>query len=133
MRLAEKVTEMLKNARKRSGDSYIQAGSKIGIKADNVSKWERGEKDFTLSDCEMIAGYAGVSVKELLFGKEEEKQSGVMELEIYNRDDRLNVCKMLVDNGYAVSQGKRNKTPTGKQVIYFLRVTKDPNALVENE
>lgn len=47
-----------------------------------------------------------------------------MELVIYNREDRLTVAKILIDNGYMVSQGKRQKTPTGKTVEYFLKVEK---------
>lgn len=49
----------------------------------------------------------------------------VMELKIYNKEDRLKVAQILIDNGYTVSQGKRQRTPTGKSLDYFLRVTED--------
>ena len=49
----------------------------------------------------------------------------VCELRIYNQQDRLEVAAILIKNGYAVSQTKRQKTPTGKTVDYFLRVTLD--------
>ena len=49
----------------------------------------------------------------------------VMELRIYNQQDRLNVASILIKNGYTVSQTKRQKTPTGKTVDYFLVVTMD--------
>ena len=47
------------------------------------------------------------------------------ELRIYNQQDRLDVAAVLIKNGYTVSQTKRQKTPTGKTVDYFLRVTLD--------
>ena len=49
----------------------------------------------------------------------------VCELRIYNQQDRLEVAAILIKNGYTVSQTKRQKTPTGKTVDYFLRVTLD--------
>jgi hypothetical protein len=48
-----------------------------------------------------------------------------MELKIYNKDDRLKVAQILIDNGYTVSQGKRQHTPTGKTLDYFLKVVED--------
>ena len=51
----------------------------------------------------------------------------VCELRIYNQQDRLEVAAILIKNGYTVSQTKRQKTPTGKTVDYFLRVTLDEN------
>lgn len=45
-----------------------------------------------------------------------------MELAIYNQEDRLEVARILIKNGYKVCQGKRQKTPTGKQVDYTLKV-----------
>lgn len=132
MDLVEKVTESLKEARRRKGHSLAEAGKLLGKRDDTVSKWEKGKTDFKLSDLIGIAKYAGCTVQELLFGKQSEKKdNGVFEVEIYTKEDRLNVAKILLDNGYAVSTGKRQKTPTGKQVIYFLRVSKDPNAIVE--
>lgn len=132
MDLREKVAESLRETRKRRGYSLAEAGKVLGRKDDTVSKWERGKIDFRLSDLAGIAKYVGCSVQELLFGKQPEKKDNeAFEVEIYIKEDRLNVAKILLDNGYAVSTGKRNKTPTGKQVIYFLRVTKDPNAIIE--
>lgn len=46
----------------------------------------------------------------------------IAEIKIYNREDRLRVASILVDNGYTVSQGKRMRTPTGKTVDYTLKV-----------
>lgn len=49
----------------------------------------------------------------------------VMKLKIYNKDDRLKVAQILIDNGYTVSQGKQQRTPTGKTLDYFLKVVDD--------
>jgi len=50
-----------------------------------------------------------------------------MKLKIYNLEDRLAVAQILIKNGYTVSQGKRQKSPTGKTLEYYLNVTEDPN------
>lgn len=130
--MIEVVAKALREARKRKGHSLKEAGKMLGKNDDTVAKWEKGKIDFKMSDLTGIAKYVGCPVQELLFGKQPEKQDdGAFEVEIYIKEDRLNVAKILLDNGYAVSTGKRNKTPTGKQVIYFLRVSKDPNAIVD--
>lgn len=49
-----------------------------------------------------------------------------MELKIYNLEDRLAVAQILIKNGYTVSQGKRQRSPTGKTLEYFLKVSEDP-------
>jgi hypothetical protein len=48
----------------------------------------------------------------------------MVRLSIYNKEDRLTVAKILIDNDYIVSQGKIKKTPTGKTYEYFLDVEK---------
>ena len=49
----------------------------------------------------------------------------VMKLKIYNKEDRLKVAQILIDNGYTVSQGKQKNTPTGRTLCYFLKVVDD--------
>lgn len=53
--------------------------------------------------------------------------SDVMELKIYNLEDRLAVAQILIKNGYTVSQAKRQRSPTGKTLDYLLNVTEDPD------
>ena len=48
-----------------------------------------------------------------------------VELKIYNQDDRLSVAAILIKNGYTVSQGKRQRSPTGKTLDYILKVSED--------
>lgn len=133
MKLTEIIARAVKTARTKRGHTLAQMGEVIGKADDTISRWEKGTVDYKLSDIEAIATYAGMSVKEMLFGEEKKQQDGVFEVEIYTKEDRLNVAKILLDNGYAVSQGKRQKTPTGKQVIYYLKASKDPNGLVSEE
>lgn len=133
MSLTEIIAKAVNAARTKKGHSLAQMGLSVGKADDTIARWEKGKVDYKLSDIEAIASYAGMSVKEMLFGKEEKKQDEMFELEIYTKEDRLKVATILLDNGYAVTQGKRQKTPTGKQVIYFLKVSKDPNGIVSGE
>jgi hypothetical protein len=48
-------------------------------------------------------------------------KDNVMELAIYNLEDRLQVSKILIKNGYKVSQKKRAK-PGSTALTYYLRV-----------
>lgn len=48
-----------------------------------------------------------------------------IELRIYNQEDRLTVAQILIKNGYTISQGKRQKSPTGKTLNYVLKVSED--------
>lgn len=50
-----------------------------------------------------------------------------IELKIYNLEDRLAVAQILIKNGYTVSQGKKQRNPTGKTLDYYLKVVEDPN------
>ncbi len=47
-----------------------------------------------------------------------------MELEIYEKEDRLTVAQILIKNGYTVTNCKK-PSDKSKQVIYYLKVTKD--------
>ena len=74
----------------------------------------------------LFATEINVSAGELIDGKKEEAGKGnAAELRVYNQEDRLLIGQILIKNGYTVSQGKRYKTPTGKTMEYFLRVSED--------
>lgn len=51
----------------------------------------------------------------------------IMELKIFNQEDRLTVAQILIKNGYTVSQSKRKRTETGKSLDYFLNVSLSSN------
>lgn len=52
----------------------------------------------------------------------------VAELSIYKLEDRKTVTAILLENGYTVGPGVRKKTPTGKQMDYYLKVYRDTEA-----
>lgn len=49
----------------------------------------------------------------------------VAEISIDKLEDRKTVTAILHENGYTVGPGKRKKTPTGKQLDYFLKIYMD--------
>ena len=48
----------------------------------------------------------------------------VAELSIGEITDRMTMSSILVKNGYGVIPGKRKKTPTGKQLDYYIGIYK---------
>lgn len=48
----------------------------------------------------------------------------IAELSLYEWEDRAKVAVALLKNGYTIGPGKRKKTPSGKQLDYFLEVYK---------
>ena len=50
------------------------------------------------------------------------------ELSIYKLEDRKAVAAILLENGYTIGSGVRKKTPTGKQLDYYLKVYKEDGA-----
>ena len=52
----------------------------------------------------------------------------VAEISIYKLDDRKMIAGILLENGYTIGPGARKKTPTGKQMDYYLKVYKDDSA-----
>lgn len=74
---------------------------------------------------EGAGGRKKIRQDEKIFGGMTTMTNDAMELVIYNQEDRLAVAQILVKNGYTVSQGKRKKTETGKQLDYFLKVSLD--------
>lgn len=49
----------------------------------------------------------------------------VAELSIDKLKDRKTVTAILHENGYTVGPGRRKKTPTGKQLDYYLKIYKE--------
>lgn len=55
----------------------------------------------------------------------EQNLEKVAELSIDRLEDRKTVTAILHENGYTVGPGKRKKTPTGKQMDYYLKIYKE--------
>lgn len=49
----------------------------------------------------------------------------IVELKIYNQQDRLDVAGILIKNGYTVSRVKKSRNSSGKTVDYYLKVSED--------
>ena len=49
----------------------------------------------------------------------------VAEISIYKLEDRKVVAGILLENGYTIGPGVKKKTPTGKQLDYYLKVYKE--------
>lgn len=46
--------------------------------------------------------------------------AGEIKIQVYNLDDRLEIAKILVKNGYTVSQGSE-PVPGKKSNVYFIK------------
>lgn len=122
------IGKSIKRFRTEAGLSQRELGLKVGKSESSIADYENGRSFCGIDTFSAIAKALNAKEDELIKGERiEPPKEMVMELIIYNQDDRLEVGQILMKNGYTVSQGKRSKTPTGKTMDYFLRVVKDPN------
>ena len=120
------VRENIRMFREERGISQKALGDISGKSESSIQGYETGKTDIPLSALEAIAKALNVSLSELVAGKKNRiPENKPIELRIYNMEDRLEVVQILVKNGYTVSQGKRQRTPTGKTLDYFLKVIDD--------
>lgn len=119
------VRENIRMFQEKRGISQKTLGNISGKSESAIQGYEAGKTDIPLSALEAIAKALKVSLAELVEGKKKMSESKPMELRIYNLEDRMAVTQILVKNGYTVSQIKRQKTPTGKTMDYFLRVSEE--------
>lgn len=119
------VRESIRMFRERRGISQKALGDISGKSESAIQGYETGKTDIPLSALEAIAKALKISLAELVEGKKKVPENKPMELRIYNLDDRMAVTQILVKNGYTVSQGKRQRSPTGKTLDYFLKVVED--------
>lgn len=120
-----KVRENIRMFREKRGISQKTLGDISGKSESAIQGYETGKTDIPLSALEAIAKALNISLAELADGKKKVPENKLMELRIYNLDDRMAVTQILVKNGYTVSQGKRQRTSTGKTLDYFLKVAED--------
>lgn len=123
--MEEKIREHLKKFREAAGLSQKQLGVIAGKGESAIQSYESGRTDIPLSALISIMGALKISFADLERGsKTELPVQKLMEILIYNQDDRLNTAAILIKNGYTVEQGKRQRTATGKSMDYFLRIRK---------
>lgn len=119
------VRENIRMFREKRRLSQKALGDISGKSESAIQGYETGKTDIPLSALEAIAKGLKVSLAELVEGKRNLPENKPMELRIYNLEDRMTVTQILVKNGYTVSQGKRQRSPTGKTLEYFLKVSED--------
>ena len=119
------VRESIRMFREKRGISQKTLGEISGKSESAIQGYETGKTDIPLSAMIAIAKALKISLAELAEGKINEPEYSPIELRIYNLDDRMEVTKILVKNGYTVSQGKRQRSLTGKTLDYFLKVEED--------
>lgn len=119
------VRENIRMFREKRGISQKALGDISGKSESAIQGYETGKTDIPLSALEAIAKALKISLAELVEGKKKVLENKPMELRIYNLDDRMAVTQILVKNGYTVSQGKRQRSPTGKTLDYFLKIVED--------
>lgn len=119
------VRENIRMFRQKIGISQKGLGDRLGKSESAIQGYEAGKTDIPLSALEAIAKALNVSMAELVEGKKRAPEDKTVELRIYNLEDRMEVTQILVKNGYTVSQGKRQRSPTGKTLEYFLKVAED--------
>lgn len=121
----EEVGRNIRNIRLKLGLSQKELGEKVGKSESQIGAYETAKTGIYLDTLFKIAEVANVPPQELIAGPEPKKEDGVWdaELRIYNKEDRLAVIGILANNGYDVGQHKRQATPTGKTVDYFVHAT----------
>lgn len=98
------VSKNIKNIRESKGLKQYEIADKLGIDRQNYSRLEKRDKKLTLEQLEGIATALGVSLKELLFGKNDYSNIEMSKLQFAYDLEKNTVlqCKMqkahLVDN-----------------------------------
>lgn len=123
--MEERIRENLKKFMEAAGLTQKQLGALAGKGESAIQAYEGGRTDIPLSALVAIMGALKISFSDLERGKREDKPvEKPIEILIYNQEERLNTSAILIKNGYTVEQGKRQRTPTGKSLDYFLRIRK---------
>lgn len=125
MSTTQRVGQEIRRARNRMNLSQKDFGALIGKSESQVGAYETAKTSITVDVLFKIAEVAKIKPEELITGPPEkvEKTRWDAELRIYNLEDRKQVMTILATNGYDVGQHKRQASPTGKTVNYFVHAT----------
>lgn len=125
MNTAQKVGKEIRRARMDMNMSQKEFGNLVGRSESQIAAYENARCTITLDILIKIAEAAKVKPEQFFTGseKKEEKTGWDMELRIYGLEDRKQVMTILATNGYDVGQHKRQATPTGKAVNYYVHAT----------
>lgn len=118
----EKIGHNIRKFRQEKGLTQKQLGEIVGKSESQIGTWELGKSEMPASMIFELAEKLRISPEELVIGQAKREQDSQYDLEarIYNLDDRLTVINILAKNGYDVGQHKRQRTPTGKTLDYYV-------------
>ncbi len=107
------------------GLSQKAFGQLIGRSESQIGAYENATTSISVDVLFKIAEVAKIKPEELLAGpvKKEIKTGWDAELRVYGLEDRKVVMTILAVNGYDVGQHKKQVTPTGKAVAYYVHAT----------
>ena len=114
MSATQKVGQEIKKVRYRMGMTQKELGKLIGKSESQIGAYENASASITLDVLFKIAEVTKTKPEELITGAE---------LRIYGLEDRKTVMTILAVNGYDVGQHKKQVTPTGKAVAYYVHAT----------
>lgn len=125
MSSTQKVGQEIKRVRNDMGLSQKAFGQLIGRSESQIGAYENATTSISVDVLFKIAEVAKIKPEELLTGpvKKEIKTGWDAELRIYGLEDRKAVMTILAVNGYDVGQHKKQVTPTGKAVAYYVHAT----------
>ena len=125
MNSTQKVGREIKRVRNDMGFSQKAFGRLIGKSESQIGAYENATNSIAVDVLFKIAEVAKIKPEELLTGpaKKEVKTGWDAELRIYGLEDRKTVMTILAVNGYDVGQHKKQVTPTGKAVAYYVHAT----------
>ena len=125
MNSTQKVGREIKRVRNDMGLSQKAFGRLIGKSESQIGAYENATNSIAVDVLFKIAEVAKIKPEERLTGpaKKEVKTGWDAELRIYGLEDRKTVMTILAVNGYDVGQHKKQVTPTGKAVAYYVHAT----------
>ena len=125
MNSTQNVGREIKRVRNDMGLSQKAFGRLIGKSESQIGAYENATNSIAVDVLFKIAEGAKIKPEELLTGpaKKEVKTGWDAELRIYGLEDRKTVMTILAVNGYDVGQHKKQVTPTGKAVAYYVHAT----------
>ena len=125
MSATQKVGREIKKARCRMGLTQKALGKLIGKSESQIGAYENASVSIALDVLFKIAEAVKIKPEELITGQQQKevKTGWDAELRIYGLEDRKTVMTVLAVNGYDVGQHKKQVTPTGKAVAYYVHAT----------
>ena len=125
MSSTQKVGQEIKRVRNDMGLSQKAFGQLIGRSESQIGAYENATTSISVDVLFKIAEVAKIKPEELLAGpvKKKIKTGWDAELRVYGLEDRKVVMTILAVNGYDVGQHKKQVTPTGKAVAYYVHAT----------